>query len=178
MCSWTSASPAFSLHRFTLGRLRATGTLQGATQLRAKRHAVCEHEARRNMTVPGGGGCHYPRSLRDLFRADVKCSVTARSDSGHGQPLLAHKGKYRRADVGARLRASLPAALLAGSQPYRRGVLQGQGVVARGRSPHLRGRGGDDRQGALGGHCPGRSRLLRALWASDRLLYDVLALRT
>ena len=31
-----------------------------------------------------------------------------------------------------RLRAALPAALLAGSQPYRRGVRQGQGVVARG----------------------------------------------
>ncbi len=37
-----------------------TGTLQGATQLEAERHAVGEHDTRRHRTVPGGGGWPPP----------------------------------------------------------------------------------------------------------------------
>ena len=39
--------------------------------------------------MPRGGGGHYPQSLRNLYRAAARTCVTAGSDSGHGQPLLA-----------------------------------------------------------------------------------------
>jgi hypothetical protein len=72
--------------------------------------------------------------------------------------------KLTRADRGARLRASLPAALLTGPQPHRRGLRQGQGAVAEGSGQEPRGFGSDDGRGPRRGHCPGRSWLLRALW--------------
>src|SRR5215212_150043 len=62
------------------------------------------------------------------------------------------------------MRASVPAALLAGPQPHRGGVLEGEGDLEEGPSPNPRNAHRNHGPGAGGGGPFGRPRLLRTPW--------------
>src|SRR5919202_2221002 len=55
-----------------------------------------------------------------------------------GQPLRPQRSKDTRAHRGGGMRAHIPAALLAGSQPHRGGILEGEGDLEEGPSPNPR----------------------------------------
>ena len=82
---------------------------------------------------------------------------------GDGQPIGTQGEQGARADRGKGLRASLPTALLAGPQPHRGGILEGEGVVAAGKSTIPRGLDRGDGQGVGCGDYEGHSRVLQAL---------------
>jgi transposase len=85
---------------------------------------------------------------------------TAGTGSGDGQPLFSQGREGARDRRGSRLRAHLPASLLAGLQSDRAGILEGQGADAPSRSAHPRIADRGDGEGA---HGPRRPRLLREL---------------
>src|SRR5918998_58618 len=73
------------------------------------------------------------RSLRSTWSISGSC-VEAGAGDCHGQPWGARGRKGARVNPKQRMQAALPATLLAGPQPYRGGVLQGQGAATASRS--------------------------------------------
>ncbi|MBA3423812.1 MAG: transposase [Rubrobacter sp.] len=78
-------------------------------------------------------------TTRAVFEAYVEKALAPSLRAGQvvvdGQPLGPQGREDQGAHRGEELRAGLPAALLAGPQPHRAGLLQAQGAAARGRGP-------------------------------------------
>ena len=105
-------------------------------------------------------------TTRAVFEAHVEKALAPSLRAGQVvvmDNLSAHKGEDQEAHRGEEPRAGLPAALLAGPQPHRAGLLQAQGAAARGRGPQPRGPDRGDGGGAIGGHRPGCIGLLQIL---------------
>src|SRR5215211_8164385 len=134
---------------------------RGPEELGQERHAALQYDAPRHGTVRGGGGGNHEGGLRGLRRAGAGSEPLARSGDHHGQSLRPQGGKGTRARRGGGMRAALPAALLPGHEPYRGGLLEGEGDLAKSSSPNPRNADRSHETGAGVGGRFGRPRLLR-----------------
>src|SRR5215212_9925724 len=150
---------ALAAVRMVEGRRAPAG--RGPEELGQEPHAAFEHEHRRHGTVGGGGGGDHQGGLRGLRRAGAGSEPLAGTGGGHGQPLRPQGRKGAGARRGGGMRAALPAALLPGHEPYRGGLLEGEGDLAKSSSPNPRNADRSHETGAGVGGRFGRPRLLR-----------------
>jgi len=80
---------------------------------------------------PAREGAHQG-GLRSLRREGSRSEPQAGAGSGDGQPFLAQRPEGKRADRVQRMRASVPAAIFAGSQSHRGSLLEGKRNLAQG----------------------------------------------
>src|SRR5215212_2403570 len=74
----------------------------------------------------------------NLTKQALRANSEARADCGHGQPFFSQGREGEGDHRGARLRASLSAALFTGLQSDRAGALEGEGDPAASRATHSR----------------------------------------
>src|SRR4051812_44784847 len=143
-CSWTSAGRTPRLRPCMAGHARGSGRTLRCRATGSEHHLAGEHELERDGTVSGGRRLHDAGGVRGLPGAPFGTRLTARAGRGDGQPLLTQRFSRAAPDRGSGLRAIVLAALLAGSQPHRGSLLEGQGAAAQLRGAYSRSSGRGD----------------------------------
>src|SRR5215217_2891758 len=146
-------------------RARRQATTPSATQKAGQEHhAALEHDPLWDGAIFGGRGGYDREGVRSLRQEGFGSQPTGGAGGGHGQPRRpqAHSSEGARGAKG--LRAFVPAFLLSGPQPHRRGLRQDQAPLTGGLCQEQRGVGGGDGGGALSDQYPRRPGLLRACW--------------
>ena len=122
------------------------------------------------MSAEGMGPCVAVEgtTTAEVFEAYVEQALAPTLKEGQCvvmDNLSAHKGEKVRQLVEAKgCRLIVPAAVLAGPELHRGGVLEGEGELEEGTGQKPRGDDRSHRSGNLRGHGPGCPRLLRTLW--------------
>src|SRR5215213_5200444 len=143
---------------------RRASALLGATQLGGERDALGVHERERDGPFLGGRRANHQGSFRDLSGATLGALTLSGSGGGDGQSLFSQRREGQGAHRRQRLRADVPAALLARPQPHRRSLRQAQSAAAQSRGAHTRGVARGDGPSAGGDYGTGRLWLLRTPW--------------
>src|SRR5215210_6484537 len=108
---------------------RGEGVLLGGAKPGQEHELAFEHETIRDGTFDGGRGRDQRRGVRRLPAGDARPRAGERGRGGDGQPLRPQKREGEGADRGGGRGGALSAALLAGLQPDRGGVLEDQDLI-------------------------------------------------
>lgn len=127
-----------------------TSVLLCTSQPWEEHHLARQHRRQRHGTNAHGGECRRPRSVRGLCRSSAHPEPAAGTDRGYGQPHRPPGRAGERTHRRARLRTTLPAALLSRPQPHRGSLRQDKRHLAKsgGQKP-----GGTDRSDGPRAQC-------------------------